>query len=333
MDAIYIKEEDIKHITEHLLEKKLIFHPSISPNGIMDFSMYGDRKYILLLDRNLLTKMIEFFQKGVLNDPYIRKIIACIMFWAHLNNISLNSGLALNEYANYKNSNKQSSLENNIFLDAMNFYHPMIWLSIAMGRSDVIKPIPNISTEKYFFKIDNEHYLMHASELFCIARLYLDEKLSKVDKMINFLEWNFENLLICQYTIVYALYVFAGKSKILSKIRISNTEDIFKDCKNQAWDLTYLSFWSTLYWTDRNEESVYLFATMDKELKRIIVETHDNKNNLFSRFFNKEDAQKIEDCYKKLNQNRKKPELNESVIRDLYDSECRKLGLIVKNFG
>lgn len=102
MKIIHVHERDIKRITEFILDKKFVFYPMISPDGIMDFTSYDNKEYVLLLDRNLLTKMIEFFKNGVIGDSYIRKVIGSILFWAHLNKISLNSGLALNEYANHK---------------------------------------------------------------------------------------------------------------------------------------------------------------------------------------------------------------------------------------
>jgi hypothetical protein len=333
LEVIFVDERDIKSITEFLLEKKFIFHPVISPEGIMDFTLYRNKEYVLLLDRNLLTKMIEYFRKGILNDAYIRKVIACIMFWAHANHVSLNSGLALNEYANCTKNNALASVENNIFLDAMEFYHPDVWLSIAMGRSEAIEPLPYISEESYNFKVDNEHQLMHMSEMFCITRLFFDKLLSPVEKMISFLKWNFSNLLICQYTIVYALYVFSENSKVFKKANPGNFDEILGICRNQAWDLTYLSDWSTLYWDDRDGDSVYLFATMDKELKQIFIETHDTEREMFTRFFNERDALQIEDCFEKLRVNRKKPKLNTKVIKEFYNTEYRLLEASMKNFG
>lgn len=333
MEVIYVDEEDIKHVTEFLLDRKLIFHPDISPNGVMDFTQYGSRDYILLLDRNILTKMIEFYRKGILKDEYIRKVIACIMFWAHANHVVLNSGLALNEYANCSNDNSRASIENNIFKDAMNFYHPNEWLSIAMGRSKSIEPLPNISDETYCFRVDNDHQLMHVSEMFCIARIYFDDELTQVEKMFKFLKWNFQNLLICQYTIIYAMLVFSGKSKVFRKVKSDDIDEIVRICRNQAWDLTYLSDWSTLYWNDCSDDTVYLFATMDKEMKQIFMEAHEVESDVFTRFFNTEDASKIDACFTKLQKDRVKPILNSEIVKEFYNSEYELLVTSMKNFG
>ena len=331
MEIIYVHEQDIKSITEFILDKKFIFHPKISPDGIMDFTSYKNKKYVLLLDRNLLTKMIEFFKNGVIKDSYIRKVIGSIVFWAHLNNISLNSGLALNEYANHKSENHSASEENNIFLKAMNFYSPEIWLDVATNRRESIPPLLDFPVNRYKFNVVNEHQMMHMCEMFCITRLYFDKSLSPVDKEIKFLKWNFNNLLICQYTIIYSMTVFLNKSKIFRKVDPKNLNKILSVCKNQAWDLTYLSDWSTLYWNDIEENVVYLFATMDKELKQLFIETHNVNSNPFNRFFNDKDAVRIQDCFTELKRNRKKPNLNRKIIEDFYDSEYTLLVDSIKN--
>jgi hypothetical protein len=333
MEVLFVEEREIKSITEFLLEKRFVFHPVISPNGIMDFTPYGNRDYVLLLDRNLLTKMIEFFKKGTINDAYIRKVIASIMFWAHANHISLNSGLALNEYANCSGDNSIASAENSIFLKAMKYYHPKIWLSIAMGRREGIEPLPCVFDDNYSFNINNEHQLMHMSEMLCITRLYFDKLLSPVEKMVRFLEWNYKNLLICQYTIVYAMFVFSDRTKVYKKANSHCLDDVLRICRNQAWDITYLSDWSTLYWDDINKDSVYLFATMDKELKQLFTETHDTKSNLFYRFFNESDAMQIEICFDNLRMNRKKPIMNTERIMELYENEYRLTESTIKNIG
>jgi hypothetical protein len=333
MKIIHVHERDIKSITEFILDKKFIFHPRISPDGTMDFTSYDNKEYVLLLDRNLLTKMIEFFKKGVLGDSYIRRVIGSIIFWARLNNISLNSGLALNEYANHKRDNRSASEENNIFLKAMNSYSPEVWLDVATNRRESIPPLLDFPIDEYNFNVVNEHQMMHMSEMFCITRLYFDKSLSPADKVIRFLEWNFSNLLICQYTILYAMIVFANKSKVFLKVDPNNLDMILRVCKNQAWDLTYLSDWSTIYWNGIEEDVVFLFATMDKELKQLFIETHDVDSNPFFRFFSDNDAIRIQDSFIELKRNRKKPKLNSKVIQEFYDSEYRLLVASIKNFS
>lgn len=333
MRHLVVDETEIKYITEFILEKKFIFHPKISPNGIMDFTDYYGRDYVLILDRNILTKLIDYFKKGFMKDDYIRRVLGSILFWSHFNNIPLNSGLALNEYANFKQDNSFASEENNIFLKGINYYNPQIWLDVAMGRLFEISPLPNAQMKKYNFNVENEHLLMHLSEMYCITRLYYDKQLSTIEKICRFFDWNFNNLLICQYTIVYALIVFSGNSKIFKGSNLPDFSHIQKICMNQAWDITYLSDWSTLYWDDHIEGTVYLFATMDKELKQLFTETHDVKNDIFSKFLSINDAAIASSHFENLRKNRIKPILNRTAINELLNKEYDLLENFVKNFS
>jgi hypothetical protein len=265
--------------------------------------------------------MIEFFKKGMLNDNYIRRVIGCMMFWAHFNNVSPNSGLALNEYAYQKGDNCFASIENNIFLKAMNQYHPLEWLDIALDRKQQINPISDIPVKAYDFKVTNEHHLMHMAEMFCITRLYYNDTLTAVEKVLLFFEWNLKNLRICQYSLVFSLLVFSNNSKVFKKVKAHDFDQLFKVCSNQSWDITYLSDWSTLYWNDSDNDTVYLFATMDKELKKLFIENHTLNYNLFSKYFSQSDSKLIEAKFEDLKNRRIKPKINSQIIRDFYEAE------------
>ncbi len=212
MKIIYVKEAQLKSITEFLIEKKLIFHPVVSPCGCPDFTNYLDRKYLLIFDRNILTKLIELCTNGTLKDRYLLKVIASLMFWTIFNNVNITAGLALSEYASYKNSDIEASRENNIFLESFDFYSPELWLSLATGE---IQTIPKINftkeTKDYIFNIEGEHFKMHYAEMLHIMNLYFQDELSLVDKVIDFIRWNKKNLLFCCYTMVFVLLLFSNK--------------------------------------------------------------------------------------------------------------------------
>lgn len=321
MKRINVTDNELKEITEFLLDKKVIFHPDISPDGIMDFTEHYNREYVLLLDRNILTKMVELFRKGTLGDSYILKIIGSLLFWAEINNVSVNSGIALNEYAVFKDDNSFASEENNIFLDVLNSYSPKVWLDIGLQRIKEIPVQKIFSNKKYKFNIENDHYLMHYAEMLCISRLFIDNKLSVKEKVVSFFEWNSRNLLFCQYTIVYVLLLFSNQIHTYKKVDISDIGGILKKCKNQAWDLTYLSFWSTLYWDDYDKDTVYLFATLDKDLKRIFSETHLYGNKLFIKYYGEKAGKTLSEVFNRLTINRIKPKIDSSIIKNLVDSE------------
>ena len=56
---------------------------------------------------------------------------------------------------------------------------------------------------------------------------------------------------------------------------------IMKGCYNQAWDLSYLSEWSTFFYNETKYPEIFLFSTNDILLKKILIETYSgNPNNL-----------------------------------------------------
>ncbi|WP_145407862.1 hypothetical protein [Paenibacillus xylanexedens] len=322
MNILNIPEQHIKEVTEFLVENQLILHPQISPKGIPDFSNYYGRDFIMILDRNIVTKLIELCTKGTLNDDFLLKVIGSIMFWVELNGVRITAGIALNEYAHNLNSNLNASKENDVFLSILDFYSPMQWLNLALGNERGIPPIRVSDIKSYIFNIENDHYKMHYAEMLRLTYLFANKELDQTKKMIEFIKWNNDNILFCQYTLVYACLLFSKKIKQLS---ISEFDQVIKKCRNQAWDLTYLSFWSTLYWTDSNSNEVFLFGTMDKDLRKIFITTHDANINPFIFCFGEKKGSEIDKEYRRIIAGRIKPDITEIVLQNLIETEEENL--------
>lgn len=319
MKIIKVSEQQVKEVTMFLVHNKLIFHPNISPNGVPNFTNYYGREYILILDRNILTKLIELCLNGTLSDSYILKVIGSIMFWAEFNGVRITAGIALNEYAQYLNEDMKASNENNIFLEIFDFYTPLQWLDLALGiKSTIPKIILTSKLKSYLFNVENDHYKMHYSEMLHLTFLLANQRLKNTDKMIEFIKWNNENLLFCQYTLIYACLLFSRKIK---QINTEQIEEIYKKCRNQAWDLTYLSYWSTLYWDDKHIGEVYLFCTMDKDLKKIFVATHEIHKNPFVEYFGQDKGIKVHNEYLNVISNRVKPDISIDKLDKLIECE------------
>lgn len=324
MKIIEIHENQLKAVTLFLIDKEIIFHPTISPTGCPDFTGEYGRKNILIIDRNIMTKLVEFCRTGELHDVYIRKIISALLFWAEFNNVQITSGLALNEYAIAKGVNAPASLENNIFLKMFDQYSPEIWLDIFEDKKIIIPLVKVEKTENYEFKVENEHYLMHLSEVIYLFRLYMNTSLEPYQKVMKYISWVNDNQLFCAYSVTYACMLFSAKVKP-PKVKLNDDFDYkLKKCSNQAWDLSYLSFWSTLYWNEEKGDTNFLFGTMDVDLKRIFINTHDTSTNLFIRFFG-EKGNIIQSYYQKLIDNRVKPTMTNKKIRQILDREKKAL--------
>jgi hypothetical protein len=324
MQIVHIQESQIRTITEFLISKKVIFHPVISPSGVPDFTQYIGRKYVLLLDRNILTKLIELCTKGSLKDRHLMKVISSLMFWILFNNIEASSGLALNEYASNKNSNMEASMENNIFKKLFNYYDPNVWLDIALEHIQFIPKIDLSQNKSYNFDVVNEHYNMHYAEMLHSMYLYHQSDLSVEEKILHFLEWNNENLLFCQYTVAYIVLLFGNKIKQPKKIIFSCFNALIKKCQNQAWDLTYLSVWSTLYWEEYLGDTSYLFSTLDNALKALFTTVH-TIGNVFTHCLGKEKGSLIQKKYETIMKNRIRPNTDREAINRLLINEMKVL--------
>lgn len=332
MKIIEVKESEIKSTTIFLLHQQIIFHPYISPNGKPDFTNYLGRQYVLILDRNILTKLIELCSSGCLKDTYIMRLIGSLMFWALANNIRVTAGLALNEYANNKNNNIDATREIYIFKKIFDFYDPKLWLELAIkNRKEIPKIEFNSKLENYNFNIKSDHYKMHYAEMLHAMSLCFQNNLSIEEKIIIFLQWNKDNLLFCQYTIVYIVLLFSNKIKQYEELSSQTFESLAKKCSNQAWDLTYLSIWSTLYWNENDGNISYLFSTMDKDLKKIFSYTHDVTKNIFIVCLGKHKGVIVQKKYEEIINNRIKPVMSTEVINDLVKREEVKLKNCIKD--
>jgi len=240
MKAIYLKVSELKLITQFLIEKEIILHPKISPHGRPNFTNYESQKFILILDRNILVKLLRLADEGTLKDEFSLKLVSSLFLWTQFNGVGITAGIALTEYANYQSDSAEASLENNKFLSIFNYYDLQYWVDLATGK---IKSIPKINISPISsinFNVESDHYKMHYLEMLKMSQLFLNNKLSILERFHLFHDWIYRNILICKYTTFYAALVFSGNSKLFKDV-INSFEDVINKCRNQAWDLTYLS--------------------------------------------------------------------------------------------
>ncbi|MGX4200320.1 hypothetical protein ACWJJ5_04445 [Bacillus sp. JK74] len=325
MEVLRIHEKQIKELTEFIIEKNLILHPLISPNGIPDFSNRSCKKYLLIIDRNIMTKIIELCRTGTLKDMNILKVVSSLLFWSLFNNIALTGGLALNEYANTREDSNEASIENNIFLRMFNQYPTKTWLDLFERKITSVPIINILSNKDYEFDLKSDHQQMHLAEVLHIFYLYVNKELTVTEKMIELLKWIDKNILFCAYTIVYAALLFSKQIKQPKIQEFNSIENILRKSSNQAWDLTYLSFWSTLYWNENKGDTIHLFATMDKDLKKVFMNTHNTDSNLFVRCFGEKEGKRINIEYERILSNRQKPIITDEIISKLVEKEISNI--------
>lgn len=320
MKIIEIKQSELKNITLFLIDKKIILHPKISPEGIPDFTGYEGKRFIVILDRNLLVRVLRLVNNGELKDKHSLKVISCLLLWSEFNNIALNSGLALTEYSHFHGGNNESSIEHNIFLEIYKQYSPQHWLDLATDKTTTIPKISLKKKESYSFFVESGHFKMHYLEMLKLSQLYFNYSITIEKKFELFHQWIYDNILICKYTTYFAAMLFGDKSKTFRKVE-TNFDSIDKICKNVAWDLNYLSFWSTQYYYEETANDIYLFATMDKELRELFLITHRKSLDVYTNIFGKEIANRITSKLSEIYQSRNKPDIDEQKLDKMINEE------------
>lgn len=216
-----------------------------------------------------------------------------------------------------------------------------MWLRLAKGEIDKI-PVCSLPIEPFITEIEyneeDDHLLMHIAEMLYVVYL-CRRHLSPVEKMVNFLKWNFKYLLICECSIVYIAMLFTNQSGIKApkNSRSNDIERILNGCKNQAWDLNYLSNWSCFHYEEKTMDDIFMFATNDNQLKMIFINTYaeGGVEALIETVFPKEDSQKIYDVIN-ANQgsNRVKPDFGvnpKEYFHQLIDQKKQQVVGIIGN--
>lgn len=329
-DIIRFEDNEMDEIFELVNEAELFFHPIYAIDGRINYTellRLNNKNKFVIFDRNIVSYLIEYTTNGILREDYSMIIIALIMLYCNTNQFQISVGFALQEYFSTKKDNKIIEQELNRFLTITEYYPSMIWKNVLYSGN---KEIPKITEIKNYnrdvdFSYKGGHQLMHECEMIALARIYKSNK-SRKQKLIEFIEWNYENTLICQYTIVYAILLFGECESVRPPKNINSVDfnKIIKGCINQAWDLTYLSNWSTLYWNESESNNVHFFVTNDKLLKLIFYVTHSGIN-IVNELFNKRESKEINDRMLELRDNRVKPNVEISVLENLLNKEKEEL--------
>lgn len=337
---LLIDDKDMKYIWETIQNQQIIFHPVIAPFGEFDYERFfafrSKKPFVLFIDRNILISLLKFCEKGSLKNKGESQLVGLIMTWAEMNGIGISAGLAIRERASQLQSQEAGLIELQKYLEIFEAYPSQMWLEVAEGHRTEIPPIAYSLAPAGNVTVDytdaGDHYDMAVATLLCAVRLYRTEGLTAAEKLQAFFQWMYDNLLISEYLLVYAAMLFTGQDSIKAP-RHSNANDIDKivaGCKNQAWDIAYLTNWSVLYSNSDYYDREFLFATNDILLKRIFV----NKNGpngysgLFYVIFSKKEYKQIMDFIEEKMENREKPDFGpdaQSYFQRVIDEEKRLL--------
>lgn len=334
-DILIYEDHEMDELFSIVNEEKIFFHPKYSINGEIDYKRFLKlKRKIVILDRNLVSYLLEYAKNGILKSEECMVIIALTMLYCKTNYMQISVGFALQEYSWATGKKKDEMLDElNKLLTIINEYPAMIWKKVLYSN---VKKIPKLSKVNDYYRSFDFSYkdinqMSHECEMIALARIYKSSK-SKKDKLIEFIEWIHKNVWICQYTIVYAIILFGGLPgvKAPKNINSKNFDEVVKGCINQACDLSYLSKWSMMYWNEGEEKCNYFFATNDELLKVIFFCTH-RKENILNELYNLKEREEIINKIEELQNNRVKPNIDKKILEKLFEEEKEKLRICFKD--
>lgn len=283
MDILVFEDDELDTLYSVINKLQLIFHPYICPNGELDFHKImelqsSDKDIIILVDNNLASPICEIARNGYLKNKDRMYKMAALILWAQFIGAKLSCGFSLFETDSQKLSCYTAESSRLQFLHAVDNIPAHIWKALAFGNIDHV-PSQYLSSdyktdERNFEYNEGVLYLSTEAAIIKIVELLRKESVTAIEKFVEFTNWYADNLMIAESILFYAAAVFANVPNVAmpKKCKSSDFSEVIKGIKNQAWDLTYIVTWSTVY-SNETIDKCYMFATDDITQKVIIVNT------------------------------------------------------------
>lgn len=85
MNFLVMDGEECNFVWESICDSQLIFHPRYSCEGKIDYKaisgLKNKKKFFVMLDRNLLSSLLNISRDGYLKNENEMRIIALLMTW------------------------------------------------------------------------------------------------------------------------------------------------------------------------------------------------------------------------------------------------------------
>lgn len=345
MNYLSFEDDELDFLIKAVNNIQMIFHPQYAPNGVFTidsiFELQNPNKDVLIIaDKNFVSPICEIVKSGTLQDKDRLQRVALFVTWVKFLNARATCGIGLLENDTAGLSNISGEESRQMFLHGLDKVPSQIWKDIALGYRNEIpelflfgKPMPSNTEYKYG---DGLLLLSNEAAIIKIVQLLRTTNITPIDKFDIFMRWYADHLDIAESMMVYAAFVF-GNVKLVAKPKSSvsnNYAKVVKGIKNQAWDLTYITTWSTEYYNEIENKCV-MFATDDKTQKVIVVNVLPQgqaTEAVDAVFCTKAEAKQLEKLASdKLGEARIRPFAGKSrdeqllIIKELIDSEYENL--------
>ena len=271
-------DEEI-NILEEANEQFMLFHPFYAREGKLNWKTIHELQQIetfIFADNNIVSPICEIVKNGTLvNKDRLRKVAAFVTLTKYLN-APMTCGLALIENDTAGKASISAEENRQLFLYGVDNIPPNIWKQLALGQIDAIpyaflKGYHYEPSEKKYSFSDELHYLCHKAAITKIVTLLRSGANDGFQKFFDFFNWYIDHLILSESIIAYAALVFGGQKGVAKpkKFASPNFDKAIEGIDNQAWDMFYLSQWSTFYYYEEAHQ-VFMFASDDKTTKEIL---------------------------------------------------------------
>ena len=299
-DLIILEDNDLDDIFDIVNAFQIVFHPYYAKEG--KFINYKDflrnqKDKIIVLDRNMASMLFDYFKNGELKDETNMIMLLSFLMFCNYNRLQYNIGLAMNEYGDSK-ENAEVIKQLNELLTYLSEIPSLLFLNRLKSGDYKFPKFEMVVTFQRHANYKNKSimYLVSYCSVLKVVEIFLSD-LSAKDKIIKYLDWYYDNLKLSMYDITYAILLFTNYESIKApkNIKSKDIEKVIKGCKNQAWDISYLS--SINNFKHHFPDKEIFFATNDKNLKIIFMGCHYFEDSwygmIYDRITNKKDKNEI----------------------------------------
>lgn len=280
-EAFYvpIDPSDLREVAEMLREADVFIPTFRAPEiDLYDPAIYLQQKYrfktetLLRLDRNVFTRILAL-AKGT-SPTSAHRVAAAVIAFAQCAEIQIEPNLALYEVAHH-DGHAAAVLELALFRRA-DHAHPGYWTEIALGRSDWLGELPEISPQSRRDANVNFTRPLRRWRRNYILCLKLGELElgggSAAERLRTFVRWSYEEFLLGGPAIALAAHYLAPnapRKRLMKGLRSNDRERALEGIRNAAWDLSIVSEW--LLDIERQEQSyrLVLLTSLDAGVRRL----------------------------------------------------------------
>lgn len=238
----------LSHLCKRLTDLHWFYSPRYFKNSIVDLNSIDIIKAnglepIIVLDRNIFSRLYNVSTKGRTNQGNIEDIAALMSFCA-LKSCYILPYYAINEYATGRGNECDAQKEFDVFSKIFECISFNVWVALAIGGETENKQLISAGSDFSETKFDENSidYLSNYAALLHFAYVW-KQATDPFERFKLFFEWYYDHMKVSRYMVTYISSVLASCGGYLPPKKINNNSfmNVVEGCQNQARDISYLT--------------------------------------------------------------------------------------------